>query len=245
MSEGQGMILAMDGGNRTPTRREPRTLWQSLVDLALPLECGGCSSPGVRWCGSCAEGFAAEPVRLRPRVDPGVPVWSLGTYAGSRRQAVIASKEHGRRDLSSPLGLALAFALSRLRELGELDPPELAPLDLVPAPSRRSAARRRGGDPVRRFVGCAASALAPERVAVAAALQMGRGVRDSVGLGADERRRNLAGRVSLGRTAQIRPGATVVLVDDVVTTGATACESVRVLAAAGVRVHAVLALVHV
>ena len=240
------MILAMDGGNSAPARREPqRTLWQALVDLALPLECGGCSAPGVRWCGSCAEGFALDPVRLRPRVDPGVPVWSLGTYAGSRRQAVIASKEHGRRDLSTPLGAAVAVALQRLRELGELDPPELAPLALVPAPSRRSAARRRGGDPVRRFAYCAASALAPERVAVPAALHMGRGVRDSVGLGAEERRRNLAGRVLLNGKSQFRRGATVVLVDDVVTTGATACESVRVLAAAGVRVHAVLALVHV
>lgn len=218
------------------------SLWAALADLALPLECGGCAAPGVRWCLACAEGFAQEPGRLRPRVEPGVPVWSLGTFVGSRRHAVIAAKEHGRRDLAGPLGQALALGLRRLRESGELDPPELAPLVLVPAPSRWGAARKRGGDPVRRVVQAAAGAS--ERTSVAPVLRMAGGVRDSVGLGAEQRQRNLFGRVRL-RGAAPAPGATVVLVDDVVTTGATAAESVRALVSAGVRVHAVLALVHV
>lgn len=215
----------------------------ALLDLALPLECGGCAAPGTRWCQPCAEQFSQDPVLLSPRVDPGVPVWSLGTYVGSRRHAIIEAKEHGRRDLHAPLGRALARGLVRLRERGELDPPELAVLTLVPAPSRRAAARRRGGDPVRRMVGRAVEAMSPERVAVASVLEMGRGAKDSVGLGAEGRQRNLAGRIRL-RGALPSPG-TVVLIDDVVTTGATASESVRVLAGAGVRVHAVLALVHV
>ena len=162
--------------------------------------------------------------------------------------SVIAAKEHGRRDLAGPLGQALEQGLGRLREFGELDPPELAALVLVPAPSRPGAARRRGGDPVARVVAHAATLFA-EPVSVAAILRMGRGVRDSVGLSAEQRQRNLAGRVRVagvgacfGARGQ-RP--TVVLVDDVVTTGATASESVRALAAAGIRVHAVLALVHV
>lgn len=229
------MMIAMVGG--------VGRLGAALLDLALPLECGGCAAAGIRWCGPCAEQFAQEPRLLRPRVDPGVPVWSLGTYVGSRRQAVIEAKEHGRRDLYRPLGRALALGLDRLREFGELDPPELAPLILVPAPSRRAAARRRGGDPVRLMAGRAASALAPEQVEVAAVLEMGRGARDSVGLGAEERQRNLSGRVRL--RGSLRGTGTVVVVDDVVTTGATASESVRVLSSAGVRVHAVLALVHV
>ncbi|MGB9226307.1 ComF family protein, partial [Mycobacterium sp.] len=63
--------------------------------------------------------------------------------------------------------------------------------------------------------------------------------RDSVGLGTSARERNIAGRVLLrGR----RPGAEVLLVDDIVTTGSTARESVRVLQAGGLRVAAVLAI---
>jgi predicted amidophosphoribosyltransferase len=75
-------------------------------------------------------------------------------------------------------------------------------------------------------------------IAVVPALRMRALVRDSVGLGSGARERNIAGRVVL----RGRPPTDVLVVDDVVTTGATARESARVLAAAGVRVVAVLAV---
>ena len=54
-------------------------------------------------------------------------------------------------------------------------------------------------------------------------------VADSVGLSSADRQRNIAGRVRA-----VRPVAgEVLVVDDIVTTGATACESVRVLQTAG------------
>ncbi len=75
-------------------------------------------------------------------------------------------------------------------------------------------------------------------------LRVGRGVRDSVGLTPAERARNLDGRVAAvaGRAAaaEIPPNAEVVLVDDVLTTGATARESVRALRSIGLPTHGVL-----
>ncbi|MDG3008790.1 ComF family protein [Rhodococcus sp. D2-41] len=213
---------------------------RALIDLVLPLECGGCRTPRTRWCRQCGEAVSGEPVGVHTRLDPGVPVWSLGPHDGPRRRAVIAAKEHGRRDLARPLGVALAGAVDMLRHWGELDPPQLAPLVLVPAPTRAGAARRRGGDPVTAMARAAAAALRPEPVTVAPLLRLGAGVRDSVGMSAARRRRNLAGRVRLCGGLRPSPASTVVLVDDVVTTGATACESLSALAAAGVRVHAVL-----
>ena len=53
-----------------------------------------------------------EPHLITPRVDPGVPVFSLGRYAGARREAIVAVKEHGRADLIAPLALALRPAWS-------------------------------------------------------------------------------------------------------------------------------------
>ena len=44
-----------------------------------------------------------QPHLITPRVDPGVPVFSLGRYAGARREAIVAVKEHGRADLIAPL----------------------------------------------------------------------------------------------------------------------------------------------
>ncbi|WP_241565858.1 ComF family protein [Prescottella agglutinans] len=218
---------------------------RALLDLVLPAECGGCGDPGSAWCERCRRALADVPVAVSTRVDPGVPVWALGPYSGPRRGAVIAGKERGRRDLAAPIGLALAGAVVTLRRWGELAPPGAAPLCLVPAPTRARAARSRGGDPVLRSARVAARALGTD-CRVWPALSMRRGVRDSVGLSAAQRQENLAGRIRVSesarddRSAAGRRGAEVVIVDDVVTTGATAAESVRALGAAGVRVAAVL-----
>lgn len=218
-------------------------MWvRALLDLVLPRECGGCGAVGTLWCERCRVALAAGPVPLSPRVDPGVPAWAVGSYVGARRAAVIAAKERGRRDLAVPLGQALAAAVRRLRELGEIDPAELAALTLVPAPSRPRAVRARGGDPVAAAVGAAASALRPEPVRVAEILKYARGVRDSVGLSARARVDNLSGRVLVAPTPRTGRGDCVVLVDDVLTTGATAAESVRALATRRVRVAAVLVI---
>ncbi|CAG7393942.1 ComF family protein [Mycobacterium avium subsp. paratuberculosis] len=210
-----------------------------MLDLFLPAECGGCAAPATRWCPACAAELVVkpdEPHVVNLRVDPGVPVFALGRYANTRRRALLALKEHGRADLVAPLAGALAVAVHRLLCWGIV----ATPLTVVPAPTRRSAARRRGGDPVTRLAR-AAVARHPD-IAVASVLRIRALTRDSVGLGTAERERNIAGRVVLrGRPAPL-PGADVLVVDDVVTTGATARESVRVLHAAGARVAAVLAI---
>jgi len=234
----------MSGG----TGRGLRGWLAAAIELAVPLECGGCRRAGVGWCAPCRAAFDDGPEPVRPRLDPQVPLWTMGRYAGPRREVVLAAKEHGRTDLIRDLGALLALGLARLREDGQIAPAALAPLVLVPAPTRRAAARRRGGDPVRRIAEAAAHTTAEvfgARPRVWPALETAPGAADSVGLGARERDENLRGRVRLARRAGPNPsaGAEVVLVDDVVTTGATMAESVRVLAARGVPVRAGLTLV--
>lgn len=212
----------------------------AILDFVLPLECGGCGAPDTRWCAGCATALRVptdQPGVVVPRIDPGVPVFALGRYAGPRRQAIVALKERGRTDLVPPLARAVALGIHHLIGWGVLT----FPVSVVPAPTRWSAARRRGGDPVARI---AATATAGEpRLEVARALRATGAVRDSVGLTSVARERNIAGRVRLIGVPP-RPGSEVLLLDDIVTTGATAAESVRVLAAASVRVAAVLALAH-
>ena len=209
-----------------------------MLDLVLPLECGGCGAPSTRWCDACARQLrvrADEPHVVAPRVHPGVPVFSLGRYAGARRGAIVAVKEHGRADLIRPLGAALRGGLRQLLTWGVL----VQPLTVVPAPTRRYAARRRGGDPVMRTALAATSGGRDARVVQA--LRMTALVRDSVGLSGAARQRNVAGRVRLCGSPNGLTGD-VLVVDDIVTTGATAAESVRVLQTSGARVVAVLAL---
>ncbi|WP_396897945.1 ComF family protein [Mycolicibacterium sp.] len=208
-----------------------------MLDLILPLECGGCGAPSTRWCPDCARELAVrpdEPHVITPRTDPGVPVFALGRYAGARRRAIVAAKEQGRADLVVPLGAALRTGLDRLLTWGIVT----APATVVPAPTRRIAARRRGGDPVARMASAAVAGR--QGIGMTQALRTRAWVRDSVGLSGTDRQRNIAGRVRL-----LRPVADdVVLVDDIVTTGATAAESVRVLRSAGACVVAVLAIAH-
>ncbi|WP_306344693.1 ComF family protein [Saccharothrix coeruleofusca] len=158
-------------------------------------------------------------------------MFALANYTGAARQLVLAFKERGRRDLAAVFGGLLTAALPRLPG---------ARWDgagrcwLVPAPSRRAAARRRGGSHV-------LGAARASGLAVADALRLAPGVRDSVGLDGATRRANLAGRVLLSRRGLPPPGSAVVLLDDVVTTGATAAECASVLKGAGFRVTAILA----
>lgn len=208
-----------------------------MLDLILPLECGGCGAPLTRWCPDCARELVVrddEPHLVSPRTDPGVPVFALGRHIGARRRAIIGLKERGRADLIRPLGDALRSGLDRLLTWGVIG----APLTVVPAPTRGTAARRRGGDPVTRIATVATTGL--PGVGTVQALRLRPWVRDSVGLSGSDRQRNIAGRVRIRRPVT----GEVVLVDDIVTTGATVAESVRTLRSAGVYVSAVLTIAH-
>lgn len=217
--------------------RELRSIGGAAFDLMLPNECGGCGTGGSPWCDECAVLLRDHPIRLTPRVDPGVPAWALGPYSGPRRRGVIELKERGRRDLAVPLGVAVADAMITLMRWGELDFGVSRPVVLLPAPSRSRAARSRGGDPVRRIADIACGVLPPDCVEVHSGLVMARGVRDSVGLSAAARATNVAGRIrGTKRTdALVERDVDVIFLDDVLTTGATAAESIRVLTECGIR----------
>lgn len=218
------------------------------LDLALPVECGGCRRPGTPWCPCCARRVIDDPLPVTPRVEVGAPVWALGRYRGPLRSAVVELKEHRRTDLTGILGALLARGLVRLADTGALGAVATCDrLAMIPAPTRVLSARRRGGDPVTAFGRAAAQQLGP-RVATVPLLATRAWVRDSAGLGAGGRAANLAGGVVLvGRPPRLlSPGDTervaVVLIDDVLTTGATAAEAIAVLRSQGIDVDGTVVL---
>jgi predicted amidophosphoribosyltransferase len=119
----------------------------------------------------------------------------------------------------------------------ELSASASAQLTLIPAPSRPAAVRERGGDHLRVLL----RALRVPALPICPALRVSGRVADSAGLSAQQRVRNLSGAMRAVRRAP-RPGSPAVLVDDVLTTGATAAESLRALDAGGWRVVGVAVL---
>jgi predicted amidophosphoribosyltransferase len=217
-----------------------------VLDLLIPARCAGCGARGAPCCARCAGVWGSVSEVVRVPVAGVVRVFALARYRGVGRRLLIAYKERGRRDLAPSLGRALAAALAVLPTFAARgEARRTAPaVCLVPAPSRRSAARVRGGPHVERLANAAASILAARgfEVAVAPALELAGGARDAVGLDRAERVANLAGRLRFREAGRPPPGFPVVVLDDVITTGATAAACVRALEKEGIEVAAVLTL---
>ncbi len=225
----------------------------AAADLLLGWRCAGCTRPGVGLCTGCRRVLAARPRPRWPDPPPpelalrGVVPYAGGDYADSLRRLVVAFKDGGRAGLVDPLGRLLAAVVEHA--VDEHAGPWPGAVELVPVPSSRANVRRRGRDPVADLARLAAGRLRRRGVParVVPRLVHRRTVQDQAGLGAAERAANLRGAMAARRAGPVAgpaAGAQVVrlVVDDVLTTGATAAEAARVLHAAGLAVDLVAAV---
>ncbi|WP_189843510.1 ComF family protein [Streptomyces umbrinus] len=233
-----------------------RGWWQDLTDLVLPAECGGCGTPRTVLCPECRAALTgAVPSRVRPEPEPpGLPVvHAAAPYEDEVRAVLLAHKERGALMLAGPLGAALAGAVrvglatgcgsgagaAGFVAGGPGGPVGVGgsrtPVSLVPVPSAPWAVRARGHDPARRIALAAAGELrrtgTPARVV--AVLRQRRAVADQSGLNSRQRLDNLAGalEVPAGGARLLAGGGRVVIVDDLMTTGASLAEAARALKA--------------
>ncbi|MBO1338016.1 ComF family protein [Streptomyces sp. VRA16 Mangrove soil] len=208
-----------------------RAWWQDLSDLVLPAQCAGCGRSRTSLCARCVRAVrGAGASRVRPRPEPpGLPVvHAAAPYRDAVRAVLLAHKERGALGLAGPLGEALAGAVRAGLPAGDTQP-----VALVPVPSARRAVRARGHDPTRRLAYAAAAGLrrAGVPVRVLAVLRQRRAVADQSELDAGQRLANVAGALDVvaGGAGLLTEVGRIVLVDDLMTTGASLAEAARAI----------------
>ncbi|MBN9154253.1 MAG: ComF family protein [Microbacterium sp.] len=207
----------------TDIRYAARSALGEALSLVFPVECAGCGALDVPLCAECRTELCAVTVG-RPLAH-GVDVWSALAFEGVPARVLRALKEQGRTTLARPLAPALRAALDAA--LATADERRGAPAEIVvvPVPTSHAAMRRRGyrvAELLARRAG-----MRPVRL-----LRPTRAAADQRSLGRADRARNVEG--SMGATSAA--GLRVLIVDDVVTTGATLTEAARALRAAGAEV---------
>jgi ComF family protein len=228
-------------------RRPLRSLLGHLADLLLPPVCISCrtriGSHGLL-CGACFAkiDFIAPPICARLGVplpyDAGEPSLSAGAiakppvydraraaarYSATMRELIQSFKYRDRHEGLPLFGLWLKKAGAELLADADL----IVPVPLYPSRLwwRRFNQSTMLARAVGRFAGVPVDCFVLARV---------RRTQSQVGLSPDQRRRNVAGafKVSKGHAERVK-GKSVVVVDDVITTGATAEACARALKQAG------------
>lgn len=212
----------------------------AVIDVLLPPQCMCCDEvlPGAvgfceacAWevlelptvhCRRCAEP-GAFPKHLCERCVPGAPwekAWAPFEHEGSIARAIHRFKYEDRSDLSRPLGLLLAARAKKVLES--------MPGVIVPLPLHEARFRQRRFDQAALLA--AVVARRAGREVRADWLLRTRDTQRQVGLTELQREANVRG--AFAASPRVR-GHDVVLLDDVLTSGATAREAVRALTAAG------------
>lgn len=218
-----------------------------LADLVLGRACLVCQVPGPSLCDACLAAlrgrggpWSADLGTVDPAGSP--PLWFALPYRGAGARLVLAYKEQGHLALRVPLGLLLADTVSAAVAAVASD---VRAACLLPVPS--SARSPRGFDALGGIVRVAADELVRRGldVSVARIVRREPGHRPLKSLDRRARWASVHGtmRLDLGRAGSLPRGVRIV-VDDVVTSGATALEAVRVLHGAGLDVTALAAVAH-
>lgn len=196
----------------------------ALQEIIFPSRCLGCGQLGLEICSLCRKNWHPHIYRQWSQHLPTFPIYSAVTYSPIAGKVLLAAKENNLVIADQLIYKALCHSLTfALREIGGDF--------LIPIPSRRSVARSRG----RQFIAALAHQLSAETGLPAYEnLEHTRRVRDQSSLDAKSRFHNLDGSM---KSLNFLSGKAIVI-DDLVTTGATLQEAVRALRDRGIEVAA-------
>lgn len=212
-----------------------------LLALAVPVDCVCCGAEDYALCADCdrhIRRLTRDPFRAETGapalMDIGgrvlLPVVAAGVYREELAQALLSFKRHGQHQLRSSLGRALARAVLAAAWEGQA-------ACLVPVPTSSRAYVNRGFSPVHLLLAQVARMMPGVPVADVLGKAGRAGVRPAggqKGLGRGARAKRVRGSMKVRRRGRARiAGRRCIIVDDVLTTGATLTEAARALHQAG------------
>ena len=195
----------------------------ALSELIFPSRCLGCRQLGLGICSTCRASWHPHIYRtLITSDDFSFPVYSAVAYSLVAQKVLLGAKESALQDADRLILQALSHSLSYFYS-------EIGIADLVPIPSRKVNTRKRGRD----FILEQTKALSQSpRVQVRAILSHSRKVKDQTTLNSRSRELNLSQSMSCANQED-SSNIPVLIIDDLVTSGATLREAGRALNQAG------------
>ena len=201
----------------------------SLTEILFPTRCFGCRALGPNICSQCR--VLWNPHLYRSTLDS-MHVYSAVLYSPVAKRIILSAKENGIKAADDLIINALSHSLHLLLRDFELG-------ILVPAPSRKSSNRKRGRDFLSEITHTIAQSESLECMDL---LIHTRKIKDQSELNAHERSENIYQALAIDRNKLPALGVDtdVILVDDLITTGATLLEARRALEVRGIRVIAAI-----
>jgi ComF family protein len=203
---------------------EIRHLFDACIDLIFPPRCAGCGRVDYVWCEQCQLNLASIPIE--PIINDTIPfmefVASTGLHDGLLKEAVQGIKYGNVKLLGEELGKRLAECVQT--QDWTID-------TMIPVPLHETRLKQRGYNQAQ--VLCEYAATQLEIPCVPQALKREIYSQSQVGLSAEERKKNVENVFSA--KSDLVSNRSIIIVDDVCTTGSTLSECAKVLLDAGAR----------
>lgn len=214
--------------------RALREIASGALDLLYPpaRACAmcGCDQSGGPICPGCLKELSEAGPVTPPSPDPLGGVLGVAPYGGGLKEAIHRLKYARRTALAGPLGRIMGAVAASVGMAGDV---------LVPVPLHPLRERERGFNQSELLAAAAAEEMGISLCG--AGLRRSRNTRPQARLSGGARGENVRDAFTVVAPGEFA-GATVILVDDVFTTGSTAAECGRVLISAGARDVYVLVL---
>jgi len=205
----------------------------SLKELIYPNICLCCSKTGAKICHNCSKYWLANPNKSKVENNC---LFFVTVYDETTSPIILAAKESGNREAVKLIARSITSSISfAILNLGISQP-----INLVTVPSQLSAIRRRGRDHIKDLVQEVIIQLNQQNIDAIylPILKPIKKIKDQSDLNGLQRKENMS-HAFIVKSSSISQSA-VILIDDLVTTGASIQEGVRALTEAKITVDAVV-----